>query len=170
MYSVSETYTNNHQWAIYAADGTGFCIGYNIKPKNDRERSLIPNLLPIYYGEKTEMRLTRMLDETLEYVVRPEMLNDLVNQESEHLYVSLHTKDHEWNGEQEWRFCIPSFQSNTNLIDFDFVESIYLGESISDEWKDKLIEIAKEQKLKVYQRKLDGTKSKWLYEEIKIGA
>lgn len=52
MYSLSETYENNHQWAMYADGGKGFCIGYHIKPKTEREWSLIPNLLPIYYGDK----------------------------------------------------------------------------------------------------------------------
>ena len=52
MYSLSETYENNHQWAMYADGGKGFCIGYHIKPKTERECSLIPNLLPIYYGDK----------------------------------------------------------------------------------------------------------------------
>ena len=33
-------------------------------------------------------------------------------------------------------------------------------------WKEKLLEIAKEQGLLVYQRKLDSTKSKWIYEKF----
>lgn len=49
MYSLSETYDNDHQWAIYGDDGADYCIGYLIKPKNKKEASLLPNLLPIYY-------------------------------------------------------------------------------------------------------------------------
>lgn len=168
MYSLSETYTNNHQWAMYAAGGKGYCVEYKIVPKNKREASLLPELLPIYYGERKELLLTRMLSETLEYAIRPETLQDLVNQETESLFISLHTKTPEWNGEQEWRFNIPLVKVESNLIDFDFASAIYLGENIEDEWKQKLIDIAKEQKLEVYQRKLDKMKSNWIYEKLSI--
>lgn len=166
MYSLSETYENNHQWAMYADGGKGFCIGYHVKPKTEREWSLIPNLLPIYYGDKRPLMITRMLDEALEYVVRPETLQDLINQEAESLYISLNTKTLQWIGEEEWRFGIPKLQAETNAVPFDFAESLYLGENIEEEWKEKLLEIAKEQGLCVYQRKLDSTKSKWIYAEI----
>lgn len=52
IFSLSETYTNNHQWAMYANNGKGFCIGYEIIPKNQREAGLLSELLPIYYGKK----------------------------------------------------------------------------------------------------------------------
>lgn len=167
-YSLSETYDNDHQWAMYANDGKGYCVGYLLKPKNTLEAALLPNLLPVYYGEKKEFRLSNMLDEALEYVVRPELLSDLENQESERLFVSLNTKNPEWSGEQEWRFAVPLEQAKTNLIDFDFAEALYLGQDISDYWKRRLITIAKEQHLSVYQRKMDRLHSKWLYERVDI--
>lgn len=168
MYSVSETYSNNHQWAIYADGGKGFCIGYEIVPKDKREMSLLPELLPIYYGERQELLLSKMLNEILEYMIRPETMQDLINQETEKLYVSLHTKNPEWNGEQEWRFSLPIDKIDSNLIDFDFAKALYLGENIEEEWKNKLLEIAKEQKLLVFQRKLDRLKSNWIYEKVEI--
>ena len=112
--------------------------------------------------------ITRVLDESLEYAVRPEILQDLVNQETESLYISLNTKAPQWIGEEEWRFGIPKIQAESNAVSFDFAESIYLGENIEDKWKDKLLAIAREQELAVYQRKLDSTKSKWIYERITI--
>lgn len=168
MYSLSETFENNHQWAMYADGGKGFCIGYKLKINNPVDESLVRNLLPIYYGEKRELKLFKMLDESLEYYIRHENLFDLLNQETENLYVSLYTKAPEWNGEQEWRFAIMKFQLKSNLVDFDYADSLFLGENISDEWKLKLIEIAKNQNLKVYQRKLDKMKSKWIYEPLKF--
>ena len=168
MYSLSETYNNGHQWAIYADEGKGFCIGYLVKPKNKKEESLLTSLLPIYYGDREEFSLSKMLYETLKYSVTSEMLQDLINQETEKLFISFLTKAPEWSGEQEWRFSINTNQSNSNLVEFDFAEAIYLGESISEYWKKRLIKIAKEQKLSVYQRKLDSLRSKWIYEKIEI--
>lgn len=166
MYSLSESYDNNHQWAVYADEGKGFCIGYFIRPKSYREASLIRNLLPIYYGQKEPLMITRYLDETLTYTMRNETLDELGNQESAKLYASLYIKTPEWIGEQEWRFSIPKHQAESNAIPFDFYECIYLGENIEDGWKEKLMRIAKDQGLKVYQRGLDNTKSKWVYTEI----
>lgn len=71
-------------------------------------------------------------------------------------------------GEQEWRFSIPLINTDSNLIDFNFAKSIYLGENIEESWKQQLIEIAKEQNLKVFQRKLNKTQSNWDHEEINI--
>lgn len=168
MYSLSETFDNNHQWAMYADEGKGFCIGYHIEPKNHREASLIRNLLPIYYGEKQPFMITKYLDETLTYTMRNESIDELPKQESGKLFVSLYTKTIEWIGEQEWRFSIPKMQAESNAVPFDFAKCIYLGQNIEDDWKCKLIDIAKAQKLKVYQRKLDDSKSKWLYLELEL--
>lgn len=168
MYSLSETYSNNHQWAIYANNGKGFCIGYKIVSKNIKENCLIPTLLPIYYGERKELSLAKIIDEWTEYFISAKSSMDFVNQMGELIFVSFYTKTFDWNGEQEWRLCVSSENTKTNLIDFDFVQSIYLGENIEDEWKYKLIEIAKEQNLSVFQRKLDKTKSHWIYEKIKL--
>lgn len=128
---------------------------------------IVAYLTPVV-GEKQPLLITRVLDESLEYAVRPETLQDLINQETESLYISLNTKTPQWIGEEEWRFGVPKIQVESNAVPFDFAESIYLGENIEDEWKDKLLEIAREQGLAVYQRKLDSTKSRWVYEELSI--
>ena len=61
-----------------------------------------------------------------------------------------------------------SYQCESNKVNFDFAKSLYLGENIDYYWKNQLIDIAKEQKLIVYQRMLDSTKSKWIYKRITI--
>jgi hypothetical protein len=100
--------------------------------------------------------------------MRNETLDELGNQESAKLYASLYIKTPEWIGEQEWRFSIPKHQAESNAIPFDFYECIYLGENIEDGWKEKLMIIAKDHGLKVYQRGLDSTKSKWIYSEVEL--
>lgn len=168
MYSLSESFENNHQWAMYADGGKGFCIGYKLRIDNSRDETLLHNLLPIYYGKKVELRLCRIIEESLKYCKKPESLSNYLNQEAKNLWVSLYTKAPEWNGEQEWRFAMMKTQSKSNLVNFDYADSIYLGDKISEEWKMKLIEIAKDQNLQVYQRELDGMKSKWIYKSLEI--
>ena len=133
MYSLSETYNNDHQWAVYADEGAGFCIGYHIKPKNTKDWSLIRNLLPIYYGDKQPLLITNMLNEALEYAIRPETFQELFDQEAMSLFISLNTKTIQWIGEEEWRFGLSKTQTDSNAVPFDFAESIYLGERIANE-------------------------------------
>ena len=168
MYSLSETYENDHQWAVYAKDGKGFCIGHRINPQTVEEWDMISDLLPIYYGEKRPLMLTEVLDEMMECALEPAALQDIVNQKSESTYISLNTKKPQWSGEEEWRFAIKKERVESNAIPFDFAESIYLGEKVSKKWKKDLLDIASEQGLTVYQRKLDSTKSKWVYEKINL--
>ena len=168
MYSLSESFENDHQWAMYADGGKGFCIGYKLNIHDPIDESLLHNLLPVYYGKKRELKLFKMLDESLEYFASHENWLELMNQEMENLYVSLYTKAPEWNGEQEWRFALMKSQLKSNLVDFDYADSLLFGENITCEWKVKLTEIARQQHLNVYQRKLDRMKSKWIYEPLKI--
>ena len=168
MYSLSESYINNHQWAMYADEGKGFCIEYEILPKNNEELKLISNLLPIYYGKKKPILFSELLEKSIEIAITKEKLNDYTNNNIELLFKSLFTKDKQWSGEEEWRFSLSIDQCDSNKVNFDFAKSIYLGENIEDNWKHQLIEIAKEQKLNVYQRELDYTKSKWIYSRIII--
>lgn len=168
MYSLSETYYNNRQWATYADDGKGFCIEYDLVSNNKHELEILYELLPIYYGGRQKISLLKMLDETLEYKKKSKIKSDLNNLETKKLFVSLYTKEPEWSGENEWRFSLHMENCTGKLIDFDFAKALYLGDKIEKDWKEKLLEIAKEQKLLVYQRKLDRMKSNLIYEKIEI--
>lgn len=53
-----------------------------------------------------------------------------------------------------------------NLQQFPFIKSIILGERISDEYANRLIEISKRKKIPVYKRKLNKSKSKIITERI----
>jgi hypothetical protein len=164
--SLSETYHNNHQWAIYADGGKGFCIGYEIKPRTKQQRDLMVNLLPVYYGKKPDFSLERMLEESIEYATRPETFNDLVNQEAEKEFVAMFTKDKEWQGEQEWRFAIQDKDHPGSLIDFDFAKALYLGDKMSEENAQTLIKVGEQLGISVYRRKLDSTGSEFSYQKV----
>jgi hypothetical protein len=168
LLSLSETYHNNHQWAIYADGGKGFCIGYDIKPRTKQQRDLMVNLFPVYYGKKPQFSLKRMLEESIEYATRAETIGDLVNQEAEKEFIAMFTKDKEWEGEQEWRFAIQDKEHPGSLIDFDFAKTLNLGEKMLEENAKVLIKAAKENNMAVYRRKLDSTGSKFFYQRVNV--
>ncbi len=168
MYSVSETYNNDHQWTMYTKKGNGFCIGYSLIPKIEKNFSLLLNLLPVYYGDKKEIEVTKILFKNFEHELGKESKDAIAYKELENIFISFNTKKKEWSGEQEWRFVLHSNEEKGKLVDFDFANALYLGESLKKSQKDTLIEIAKKQGLKVFQRKLDNTKSNWIYKQINL--
>lgn len=169
MYSLSESYTNSKQWADYANEGTGFCICYEIKDIIKQKNFTIDSLLPIYYGEKNFFSITNFLDDAIYCFFNGGNDNELAMEIITPLMLSLYTKDFQWIGEEEWRITVNNIEKlKGKNISFNYVVSIYLGENIKEYWKKRLINIAREQRLKVYQRELDYTGSKWIYKEVNI--
>ncbi len=168
FYSLSESYDIDSQWAAYANNRSGFCICYEIIPKNEQEEELALNLLPIYYAKKEKFLITELFNKIIKCKNIDENIQ-LQNELAHELYSSLYTKVPSWKPEKEWRFCIFNKKNVDGIeIDFNFATKIYLGEKISSYWKKRLINIAKKLNLDVYERKIDKTKSNIHYIKIEI--
>ncbi len=166
MYCMSETRTNPHQWSMYAAEGKGFCIGYTLEPKNESEKTLLMNLLPVYYGEKKNLSLVDYIMEGLSaYFGFGDNFDERIAQQ---IFISLFIKEIEWQGEQEWRIGLNKIQmpEGTNLVDFDFASEIILGQNIEKSNELRLIEIAKKLNITIYKRKLDALQSRFVIEPL----
>jgi len=166
--SLSETYNNNHQWAIYADGGKGFCIGYKTNPQNAQQRDLILELLPIYYGKKRVFSITRLFDEMLQDSAESSKKSKNIDREERNQFIAMLTKEPEWSGEQEWRYILKdtNLSEKGKLVDFDMADSVYIGDNMSPDSAKILTEIAKEKKLKIFSRRLDKTGSLFNYERI----
>lgn len=92
MYSLSEKHDNNHQWAMYADDGRGFCIEYEIKPKNKDDLKLITSLLPICYGKKTPFLISKLISEWIETIMQNEDIDNLIYKQAELAFIQLYKK------------------------------------------------------------------------------
>ena len=68
------------------------------------------------------------------------------------LSISTWTKKDDYIAEKEWRIMLLKKNHNNNLLDFNFAKAIYLGININQRNKTRLMNIAKEQGLEVYQR------------------
>ncbi len=74
------------------------------------------------------------------------------------------TKRKEWKYEQEWRLCLPlSLSEMNNGVRYKSVGTlkplaVYLGDQISDENGEKLLEIAQQKQIPIYQMYIDITK------------
>lgn len=163
-YCLSETGTNNTQWSRYADEEKGFCIEYTLPSslKND----FVKNLYPIIYAEKEEINFMELFFGLVNIGINKEEFkkSDIIKK----IILSLLTKETKWKSEEEWRIILNRSKYPNNLIDFNFATAIILGSEINSYNKRRLLKIAKEKNLKVYQRKMNATRSDFIVEEIAL--
>lgn len=129
---------NRLMWSHYADSYKGFCIEYDFSGLKD---TLIP--FPILYSE------TRPLVPGNLWIDRNQ---ESLAQATIDLILGLLTKDKMWEYENEWRVLIPA--SNPPDIKIP-ITAVYLGENISKENKEILLEIAKNHHIPVKQMIMD---------------
>lgn len=163
---LSETRNNPHQWAIYANEGSGFCIGYSLVAKNQEDKEFFQSLLPIYYGRKERINIIESMADSLMNFCH-NIIDDEILQK---VFVSAYTKDKKWQGESEWRLSLElkNLLQKGICVDFEFESEIILGEKISKQNEKKLVEIARKLSIPVYKRKLDIFKSKFIIEPYEV--
>lgn len=163
-YCLSETSTNNTQWARYADEEKGFCIEYILPSTTDND--FIKNLYPIIYAEKEEINFMELFFELANICInKKEVKQSAIIRK---MILSLLTKEPKWESEEEWRIILNRSKYPNNLIDFNFATAIILGADISTYNKRRLLKIAREQKLKLYQRKMNATHSDFIVEKIDL--
>lgn len=163
-YCLSETSSNNTQWSRYADEEKGFCIEYTLPSSLNND--FVKNLYPIIYAEKEEINFMDLFFELASIGINKEELKktDVIKK----VILSLLTKEIKWESEEEWRIILSKSKYPNNLIDFNFATSIILGSDINSYNKRRLVKIAKEQNLKVYQRRMNATRSNFIVEEINL--
>lgn len=158
--SLTETYNNPKMWEEYADNYTGFCIGYDFSQSITTDLLddmnavyALTGLLPVFYKNRRpkfdsyKFQLLEYKDTF--YEVEDEYWSPSVEKK---LYLQMLIKDTRYSNEQEWRIVIGGEESG--LIWFPFATAIYMGKNISEENKAKLMEIATENNLTVYQQRI----------------
>ena len=142
---LATTPKNRLMWSHYSEDHSGFCIEYDFSGWDSTSFNCF--LLPIVYS-------LEMPQIPWEYVTTktPEARLAFVKE----LLFGLLMKDDIWEYENEWRILIP--QSNGAKYRMPKISCIYLGKTISEENKEKVIEIAKDKCIPVKQIKTDRCK------------
>ena len=147
--SLTTELKSNLMWAHYADSHRGFCVEYDFKDIDVKQYLTHP--MPVIYSD-----------------LRPQfpyelLLKEIKERNGEHfeelrkeILLALLTKDVAWKYENEWRIVMDA--RNANLIKMPPVSCIYLGVSISDENRKKILDIAKEKGYPVKQMKADCSK------------
>lgn len=153
--SFCEEHTQLLMWSHYADNHKGFCIEYNIskwKPNDIRNRILHPVIYQTEFYDVTEHLLSQVQKQTF---------NNL------YPVISGSTKSKEWEYEKEWRFIFQIGDSfPTQNYSMSCQSKVFLGHRISLENKNKILDIAKEIHLPVFQSKPSKEKYKLEFELI----
>lgn len=168
FYCMSETPTNPIQWANYADGGKGFCIGYRMDYEDMAKRDFVPGLFPIYYGSRKAIHFDRIVESVLEQLTKSPKSKETNSKLVGDMFASCFTKEKAWQDEEEWRLFVDVSKYKDNLQPFPYATEVYLGQNVSKENKDKLIDVAKKNGMRVFQRKVNVTHSKFIFEEVKI--
>lgn len=154
---LSEDYKSILMWSHYADKHTGFCVEYNFSmdsfdPNYDDVASRIQIFPVIYSSERPNMSELFDFEVFKQIQINPNE-SDKFRAGIEY---NLLFKAKEWEYEKEWR--IVGSVKTSRFYNSPHPKAIYLGVSISDENKEKILEIAKEKKIPVYQMKLSEDK------------
>lgn len=156
VFCLAEERDNQAMWETYADGATGFCVEYEIPNDTFLGQRMLMNLLPIYYGRKEPIKFFDILIRGLN---AKNQVNGISYEDYERWFLSSYTKDPSYSFQKEWRIVFTG-DMGVNKQFFPFVKSIILGEKISEDYKAKLIDLAKRKGFDIYQRKLNISGSK----------
>ena len=129
----------NRMWASqYANNHKGFCIEYEVPEYSEEYVKIFHNLFPVIYSNVR----TSVLDECLKYM---EDKSDESLIENIYKYGVL-TKGIDWKEQDEWRLISMGkmlADDNDNNCQFFAMRKVYLGNRMSKEDRNKVIEICK---------------------------
>ena len=162
VYCMAEENDNLAMWETYADSASGFCIEYKFDKGTFLGQKMLLNLFPIYYGEKEQIKFFDVLVRGLE---AKQKINGISYDDYAKWFLSAYTKDPTYSFQKEWRIGFTKEMGGCKQS-FPFASSIILGEKITDDNKNKLVDIAKRKGIKVYQRKLNISGSKIILKEI----
>ena len=160
--SLAEECDNQAMWGLYAEESKGFCTEYSFDPNDFLGQRMLLNLLPIYYGDKKEIKF---FDVIIRSMNNSNSINGISFEDYQDWFLSTYTKDKTYEFQKEWRITFDK-RMGGNLQQFPFIKSIILGERISDEYANRLIEISKRKGIPVYKRKMNKSNSKITTERV----
>lgn len=154
--SFSEDKNNNQMWAQYSNNHSGFIIEYDTNLLNEKTRKSFSKII---YGEKPKINIFDLL--MMGYY---NYNNSIPESFAKDLVLNLLTKSNEWSSQQEWRL-IP-FQETERLFKFPYISGIYLGNKISKENENYMINLAKTNNYKIYKLVKDSVIGEMVYKKI----
>lgn len=133
---------NRLMWSHYADSHKGFCIEFDFSEPTKEVLETLP--LPVVYSDKRPL---------IPWEAAFEKTTEKMESACRELMLGLLIKDSEWSYENEWRIIINA--ANPADLKMPRISCVYLGASIAEKNREKILEIAKQNKIPVKQMKVD---------------
>ena len=165
-YCLSESSNIDLMWGTYADSSRGFCIEYTIPFDSTNSLDFIYriNLYPVYYGNKDKISLFEVLKKST--FSNEKEINGVLIEDYRKMFISAYTKDESWSAQKEWRITLPAIFDENNKQSFPYITSIILGERMSEDIKNKIMDICKRKNITLYQREFNAAHSKIIIKKI----
>lgn len=145
-------------WNMYAENYSGCVIEYDISPF---DLTTMIDLCPVLYDdERKHDPLKLAIDVAVDSYDKTVRDIDLGITRSKYKIVL--TKNKEWSFQNEWRIVGPAEKKSHSPI----IKAIYLGKNVSNEKKQKILELAELCWFKVYEQIFDNDNLRIAYREI----
>lgn len=133
--SLSEVNSSMVMWRYYGGNHSGFCIEYDLIETKKTSPNLLHAIQPVIYVDQL-----------------PDMAPLLVDSNPLMAVIAALYKSVEWSFEREWRFIFPF---GSKQVPFEMkapeVKAIYFGKNISPENRKKMINIAGQKNIKIFE-------------------
>lgn len=136
------SYKNRLMWSHYADSHKGFCVEYDFSEPDAEVLNTLP--LPVLYSKKRPL---------IPWEAALEKTPENMEKTWRWLMIGLLTKDSEWSYENEWRILINS--TDFAEVKMPRISCVYLGASILEENRNKILDIARRKHIPVKQMKVD---------------
>ena len=165
---LSERNDSPLMWSHYANKHYGFCLEYDFTPTitAKRYRDLLAAqlmLFPVNYSEERPLLSKAIFGSkaNIQYIKNKTMPPDFI----ENLLYGLLFKSNDWEYEKEWR--IFQIAPDSPTMKLPKARKVYLGVNIEAHAKDRIVEIAQQKHIPVFQMFLHGDRYKFDYYQIK---
>jgi len=157
IHSFAGSYDNPTLWENYTDNDKGFCIEYDLSLLEEigfDKFTKLYQMWPIIYKNKEDIDLSELIRLSIKQVLKQ---RDIFGEYLLGIKVAINvmSKQTKYNYEDEWRLLIEKKKQKNNKFYFPFMSAIYLGINIKESDKKIIVDIAREKKIKVYQRTLN---------------
>ena len=165
---LSERMDSPLMWAHYANKHFGFCLEYDftstlIGPRYPDLLSAQLMLFPVHYTETRPLLTKTIFDR--KNIINYMKTRQIPNATFEKIMYELLSKSKDWDYEKEWRILNISGNPSMRLPK---PRKIFLGANMEDTIKQRIISIAKNKKIPVYQMFLSADRYKFDYYQLEI--
>lgn len=169
VYCMTERYDNRTLWENYADNYKGFCIEYSFKHFLDAPFDDYKNLIymfPMTYRKvKPYFNMVPFVDGVFrQFIYKDETWKDDPGLNAD-LNMQLFYKSKDYEYEHEWRFSIKNAGNSKQR--FPFINAIYVGHSIAPHNLNRILSIAANLHIPVYQQKLNNAGNGFCYTKLK---